>query len=283
MHKIKNPLISIIVPTHNRDYILWKAIQSIQSQTYSKWELLIIDDRSTDATYKVMREFKQDGRILFLSNKYKHSPAGARKFGQENAKGDLIAYLDSDNSVSPLWLYEIVQLFERDSKSIFAYVALNFKVDYVDKNENIKTLISDVRFAGTPTVEMLWSHEFEGDPNGFVHRSDIDNSIVWDEKLDLYEDYDFSLQLAKKYPEGLRYINQVLVNYVRRYGEVGICNDATYKSLLKSLQYLNKKHGKFSQWNKNNWHKEEMEKFKELANQSIKPIDRILSKYGNKN
>jgi glycosyltransferase involved in cell wall biosynthesis len=283
MQKLKNPLISIIIPTHNRDYILWKAIQSIQQQTYSNWELIIVDDRSTDATYKMMREFKQDKRIKHILNKYKHSPAGARRFGQKNAKGDLIAYLDSDNSASNLWLQEIANLFENDKNAVFAYVALNFKVDYVDKNENIKTLISEVRFANPPSVDMLWSHEFEGDPNGFVHRSDIDKAIDWDEELDLYEDYDFSLQLAKKYPKGMRYINQALVNYVRRYGEAGICNDATYKSLLKNLKYLDKKHSDFTQWNKNDWHKEEIRKFKKLADQGLKPIDRILAKYGNKN
>jgi len=283
MHKIKNPLISIVIPTHNRGYILWKAIQSIQIQTYSNWELLIVDDRSTDATFKMMREFMQDRRIHYVSNKYTHSPAGARKFGQKKAKGDLIAYLDSDNNASPLWLQEIINLFEDDKNAVFAYVALNFKVDYVDKDENIKTIISEVRFVEAPSVDMLWSHNFEGDPNGFVHRSNIDQSIIWDEKLDLYEDYDFSLQLAKKYPKGMRYINQALVNYVRRYGEVGICNDATYKSLLKNLKYLNKKHSDSVQWNKNNWHKEEIAKFKELADQGIKPIDRILAKYGSKN
>ncbi len=283
MQKLKNSLISIIIPTHNRDYILWKAIQSIQQQTYSNWELIIVDDRSTDATYKMMREFKQDKRIKYILNEYKHSPAGARRFGQKNAKGDLIAYLDSDNSASKLWLQEIVNLFESDSSAVFAYTALNFKVDYVDKNENIVTLISEVRFANPPTVAMLWSHEFEGDPNGFVHRSDVDKAIVWDEKLDLYEDYDFSLQLAKKYPKGMRYINQALVNYVRRYGEAGICNDATYKSLLKNLKYLNRKHSNLPQWNKSDWHKEEIRKFKELADQGLKPIDRILAKYGNKN
>src|SRR5580704_19397684 len=89
-------LFSIIIPTYNRGYILWKTIQSVQKQVYPYWELLIIDDGSTDDTEKVVAEFQQDPRILY--EKRKNSGANkARNYGLEKAKGDLIAYLDSDD------------------------------------------------------------------------------------------------------------------------------------------------------------------------------------------
>lgn len=277
---IKKPLVSIIVPTHNRDYILWKIIQSVQVQTYSNWELLIVDDRSTDTTFKLMREFRTDKRIKYLMNKYAHSPAGARKFGQENATGDLIGYIDSDNTASNQWLQEIVKLFIKDNNAVFVYPSLNFKIDYVDSGEKITTLISEVKYRNIPNIDMLWSHDFEGDPNGMIHRANIDKDIVWDEKLSLYEDYDFSLQLAEKYPKGMRYLDKALINYTRLYGETGICNDASYKSLVKNLAYLNKKHKNSPMWNNQDWYKEEIEKYAAFDKQGIRPIDRILTKYG---
>lgn len=124
---IKRPLVSIVVPTYNRDYILWKLIQSIQAQTYFNWELLIIDDRSTDATFKLMREFRYDKRIKYMLNKYAHSPAGARRFGQANATGDLIGYIDSDNTASSQWLQDVVKLFIEDKNAVFVFPISKFQ------------------------------------------------------------------------------------------------------------------------------------------------------------
>lgn len=90
--------VSIIMPTYNREKLISRAIESIIKQIYTDWELLIIDDYSTDNTReKVERYANIDKRIKYLINKRKKGVAGARNFGILNSTGEYIAFLDSDD------------------------------------------------------------------------------------------------------------------------------------------------------------------------------------------
>ncbi|MBE9040712.1 glycosyltransferase, partial [Oscillatoriales cyanobacterium LEGE 11467] len=93
------PLVSIIMPTFNRSYIIPEAIQSAIEQTYPNWELLICDDGSTDGTEDAIADFK-DVRIRYFKRP-KANGSVARNFGLKQAKGAYIAYLDSDNIWHP--------------------------------------------------------------------------------------------------------------------------------------------------------------------------------------
>jgi GT2 family glycosyltransferase len=90
------PLISIIMPTHNAGRYIGKAIQSVLDQTYSNWELLIIDDASSDNTAEVVRSFN-DSRIQYHRVERIGHPAGVRNKGLSLAQGEFIAFLDSDD------------------------------------------------------------------------------------------------------------------------------------------------------------------------------------------
>jgi glycosyltransferase involved in cell wall biosynthesis len=90
-----SPLISIVMPTYNRANFIAETINSIQKQTYSNWELIIIDDGSTDQTGEVIDDIHDD-RIRY----YQESHLGmehARNFGLEKATGEFIAFMDSDD------------------------------------------------------------------------------------------------------------------------------------------------------------------------------------------
>ena len=91
-------LVSIIIPTYNREKVLPISVNSVINQTYKYWELIIIDDRSKDNTKKIINEYRQkDNRIYYFENKRKQCPAGARNYGIRLAKGEYIAFLDSDD------------------------------------------------------------------------------------------------------------------------------------------------------------------------------------------
>lgn len=92
---INEPFFSIIVPTRNRADLLDSAIQSVKSQTYTDWELLIIDDASTDHTKEVIKK-NEDARIRYLYQQ-KLERSKARNKGIENAKGKYICFLDDDD------------------------------------------------------------------------------------------------------------------------------------------------------------------------------------------
>ena len=93
------PLITVIIPTFNRAERLSGAIQSVIDQTHSDWELIIVDDGSTDDTEGVVRSFGDD-RIHYTKQENRGVSA-ARNVGIERARGELIAFLDSDDRWEP--------------------------------------------------------------------------------------------------------------------------------------------------------------------------------------
>ncbi len=89
-------LVSIIMPTFNRGHVLKKAILSILDQTYENWELIIVDDASSDDTAILVNEYK-DSRIKYIYNQKNQGANYCRNVGAKNAKGKYLAFLDSDN------------------------------------------------------------------------------------------------------------------------------------------------------------------------------------------
>lgn len=98
MHKI----VSIITPCYNAEDSIAKTIESVLAQTYSHWEMLIVDDCSTDGTSLILKEYSsKDKRIIHLkTKKASGSPSLPRNIGIENAIGDYVAFLDADD----IWL-----------------------------------------------------------------------------------------------------------------------------------------------------------------------------------
>ncbi|WP_130734797.1 glycosyltransferase family 2 protein [Flavobacterium sp. J27] len=93
-----NPLVSIITPTFNSAKYIAETITSVQQQSYSFWEMIIVDDGSTDKTESIILSFlKEDKRIQFYKLDKNSGPATARNVGIQKAKGNYIAFLDSDD------------------------------------------------------------------------------------------------------------------------------------------------------------------------------------------
>jgi len=93
-----NPLISIITPNYNASKYIAATIESVQNQTYKNWELLIVDDCSTDNSIPLIESFLlKDGRIKLFKLKKNLGSAVARNKGIEKAKGNFISFLDSDD------------------------------------------------------------------------------------------------------------------------------------------------------------------------------------------
>lgn len=89
-------MISIIMPTYNRAYIIERAIKSVLGQTYKDWELIIVDDASTDNTEKVVNKYICSN-IRYYINKTNLGANASRNIGAKCAKGEVLAFLDSDN------------------------------------------------------------------------------------------------------------------------------------------------------------------------------------------
>ena len=93
---MRENLISIIVPTFNREKKLKKAIESVISQSYKEWELIIIDNNSSDNTETLIKNF-QNNKIHFYKFKNDGIIAKSRNFGLSKSCGDFVCFLDSDD------------------------------------------------------------------------------------------------------------------------------------------------------------------------------------------
>src|SRR5947209_16102964 len=95
-------LFSVIVPTHNRRELLEVALDSVCRQTFTDYEVIVVDDGSTDATAEWL---KTDGRKLRVLRQDRRGPSAARNAGAAEAAGEYIAFLDSDDFWFP-WILE---------------------------------------------------------------------------------------------------------------------------------------------------------------------------------
>jgi glycosyltransferase involved in cell wall biosynthesis len=181
------PLVSVVMPTHNRAAVIAEAIQSVLEQSWVHWELLVCDDASTDATAEVVAQF-DDPRIQYLKLE-KQGAAAARNRGLELARGEFIAYLDSDNMWRPGYLARMLwALIDRPGRSC-AYADF---IDYrVDRHGGIR-----VKSCRRPAFdhERLLDKNYI-DLNSFMHRRELYDCFGgFTESLPRRQDYDLIIK-----------------------------------------------------------------------------------------
>ncbi len=108
-----SPFFSIIIPTYNREAFISKAVQSIIDQTFKNWELIVVDDGSTDNTSNIIASFK-DERIKYIYQQNSERSV-ARNNGIVNSKGKYICFLDSDDTFFSYTLYEFYQCLSKNN------------------------------------------------------------------------------------------------------------------------------------------------------------------------
>lgn len=109
-------LVSIIVPTYNTEKFIELTIQSVQSQTYKNWEMILVDDASTDETVKIISEFaKADNRIKLFQLPNNSGNGFARNVALSKATGKYIAYLDADDLWFPMKLEKQIQFLKANN------------------------------------------------------------------------------------------------------------------------------------------------------------------------
>lgn len=126
----RTPLISVVIPTRNRAQYLARAIESVRAQTYPAWELIIVDDGSTDDTPQVVQAF-HDARIRYF-RQAAGERARARNLGWHHARGEFVAFLDDDDLWLARKLEETLTGFTRAEVGV-VYTAWQF----IDANDRI--------------------------------------------------------------------------------------------------------------------------------------------------
>ena len=113
---MQNNLISIITPSYNSKRFIKATIESVLSQTYENWEMIIVDDVSPDDSNEIIEEYcKQDSRIKLIKLEKNSGPAVARNRAIEKAKGRYIAFLDADDLWHPEKLEKQIDFMEKNN------------------------------------------------------------------------------------------------------------------------------------------------------------------------
>lgn len=187
-------LFSIIVPTYNRAHFLGRTIASVLNQTYVNWELLIVDDGSTDNTKDLVLGYSDaDRRIKYIYQENKRVSA-ARNNGLQNAQGDYLCFLDSDDEFKPDHLQTFANAINEgsnrnllfthfltcdDGKEI-PFVIPQLSCDYGEKWNNILKVFMPY----SPPVQCICVPAF------------VKQYVLFDEKMILTECYDFCAKCA---------------------------------------------------------------------------------------
>lgn len=123
---MKNKLISIITPVYNAEKFISKTIESVINQTYTNWELILIDDCSTDDSYKIIKQYiEKDQRIKYIKLYKNSGPCIARNTGIKLSMGRYISFLDSDD----LWYPEkLEKQFEFMTSNNYRFTCTGYKM-----------------------------------------------------------------------------------------------------------------------------------------------------------
>jgi glycosyltransferase involved in cell wall biosynthesis len=108
------PAASIILPTYNRLYCIRRAINSVLKQTFQSWELIIVDDGSTDGTYRILKKELRDPRIRIIRGSHGGSVGKALNSGLQKTHAPLITFLNSDDWYLPAHLKKHLDIFSQD-------------------------------------------------------------------------------------------------------------------------------------------------------------------------
>lgn len=179
---MESPLVSIITPTYNSEKFIAETIQSVQNQTYTNWEMIIVDDGSSDKTQAIVTLLaSQDNRIKPYQLKVNSGPAKARNVGIENVKGKYMTFLDADdiwypdfiaNSIKTIQTTGIHFVFSSYKRSdenldfIYTDFIVPKKVTYTDilKTNSISCLTAfiDIEVLGKKTMPEIFKRQDMG-------------------------------------------------------------------------------------------------------------------------
>ena len=186
-------MISVIVPIYNVEKYLENCLKSIVEQTYRDFELIVVDDGSSDKSVDIANNYLKDKDIKWsLIKKENGGQSSARNAGLRAAKGELISYIDSDDVISPEFLSELVKVLKDDCD--FSFCGFEYiKTQNIDKRSEKKEsriyqkdeLLIDFlkRTVSFVVPSMLFRKEFLIDNNLFFEESirfSEDQAFIWD-------------------------------------------------------------------------------------------------------
>lgn len=212
-------LVSIIMPSYNTGRFIRETVESVMAQTYTNWELIIVDDCSTDNTDEAVSQYLLDARIRYIKNESNSGAAVSRNRALREAKGKWIAFLDSDDLWEPDKLQKQIS-FMRDNGYHFSYT------NYIEIDEeskaNGKSVTGPKRISKHGMYNYCWmgclTVMYDADTVGLIQIADIKKN----------NDYAMWLKVCKKADCYL--LDESLAKYRKRSGSI---SNHGYLKLIK--------------------------------------------------
>ena len=215
----KKPIISIITPMYNAEEFISKSIESVLKQSFKSWEMIIIDDFSSDnSTSIVNRYIAQDSRIKLIKSKENFGgPAKPRNLGIKNAKGSFIAFLDCDD----YWSTDKLKICVNSFNSQVDLIYHDLQKTYFKRNNNKKKLLKSRKLIKPIFNDLLLNGNIIANSSVIVRKNLILNVGMFDEskKLIAAEDYNLWLRISSL-TEKFLYIPKSLGYYCERYDSI---------------------------------------------------------------
>lgn len=233
--------VSIIMPTYNSAQFLDDSINSVINQTYTNWELIIIDDCSSDNTITIIEKYRaQDRRVQLFENQKNLGPAYTRNIGLQNANGEYIAFLDSDD----IWFVDKLSIqisFMEKNKIWFSASSYeiidenNRHIDYFNPRKPIQNINDLYKTCDIGCLTVLYCKDKVGD--------------IFFPNIKRGQDYALWLDIIKRTKE-VHFINEYLGSYriirssisrnklKKAYYQFYIYRHIEKLKLIKSFKYL---------------------------------------------
>jgi teichuronic acid biosynthesis glycosyltransferase TuaG len=194
-----NELISIIMPAHNAAKFIGDSINSVLKQSYSNWELLIINDGSTDNTLSIAKEYAETDSRIRVITQANQKQGVARNNGIKNSKGTWIGFLDADD----LWYPEKLEK-QIATSLIFPEVDVIYTDGWIFRDNDLENTspyisITDRLIEGREMYKLEYSYNYIPILAVIVKRSLIDKTGLQDEQPAIQgcEDWDYWIRMAK--------------------------------------------------------------------------------------
>jgi glycosyltransferase involved in cell wall biosynthesis len=215
------PLVSIVIPTFNRANLLLRSIQSVIDQSYSNIEILVVDDCSSDNTKDVVESFHDD-RIRYFRHEKNLGAVAARNTGIAKARGEYIAFQDSDDFWLPSKLERQMRVFSSSPLSLGVVFTSYWLID--NGRKTFCPRASLAKQSNGKIHEALLRENFVNGPTSVVRKACFEKAGVF-ENLPRFQEWGLWLRISKYYE--FKHINQPLVYAYRQSDSISKNTTAT--------------------------------------------------------
>lgn len=232
---MKNPIVSVIIPTFNYGKFIGEALKSVFEQTLQDFEIIVVDDGSTDNTKEIVQSYGSKVRYFHQAQQ---GPAAARNKGIRESRGEFVAFLDADDVWLPTKLEKQVNLFRRNSKlgmvltDNFLFDESGIYRDYVNKKGYL--LEGDV-------VANILINSGVVTPTVMVRREVFDRVGLFEENLYIAEDDNMWIRIAVEYDVDI--VDESLAKIRDHRGRTMRVSDRLIESVEKNIELLLGKYG----------------------------------------